>query len=76
MDTRRTNVIDQGFIDVGGAAVKNVYAVASVVPPFLAEDNPATQQYLDLFGEFLPDGKDEALLGYQAFSGWLPSPAR
>ncbi|MBP7403869.1 MAG: ABC transporter substrate-binding protein [Candidatus Microthrix sp.] len=66
-----TNVIDQGFIDVGGAAVKNVYAVASVVPPFLAEDNPATQQYLDLFGEFLPDGKDEALLGYQAFSGWL-----
>lgn len=66
-----TNVIDEGFIKVGGAAVKDVYAVASIVPPFLAADNPATQQYLDLFTEYLPDGKDQALLGYQAFSGWL-----
>jgi ABC-type branched-subunit amino acid transport system substrate-binding protein len=66
-----TNVIDEGFIKVGGAAVKDVYAVASIVPPFLAADNPATQQYLDLFAEYLPDGKDQALLGYQAFSGWL-----
>ena len=66
-----TSVIDEGFIKVGGGAVKDVYAVASIVPPFLAADNPATQQYLDLFAEYLPDGKDQALLGYQAFSGWL-----
>ena len=41
------------------------------VPPFLAEDNEATQQYLDLFDEYLPDGKSEAILGYNSFSAWL-----
>lgn len=65
------NVIDQNFIDVGGDAVSNVYATTSVVPPFLADQNPATQQYLDLFDQYLPDGKSEALLGYNSFSAWL-----
>lgn len=66
-----TNVIDQGFIDVGGDAIQNVYATSNIVPPFLADENPATQQYLDLFDEYLPDGKSEALLGYSSFSAWL-----
>lgn len=65
------NVIDQSFIDVGGDAVKNVYSTTAVVPPFLADQNPATQQYLDLFEQYLPDGKSEALLGYNSFSAWL-----
>lgn len=65
------NMLDQGFIDVGGDAVRNVYTTTSVVPPFLAGENPATQQYLDLFEQYKPDGKSKALLGYNSFSAWL-----
>ncbi len=65
------NALDDNFLKVGGAAVRNVYLTALVVPPFLADKNPATQQYLDLFKKYLPKGKDKALLGYQGFSAWL-----
>lgn len=65
------NVLDQNFIDQAGSAAGNVYTTTAVVPPFLAEENPATQQYLDLFDKYLPDGKSEALLGYNSFSAWL-----
>ncbi|MEO6628216.1 MAG: ABC transporter substrate-binding protein [Aquihabitans sp.] len=65
------NVIDQRFIDIGGKAINNVYATTAVVPAFLADKNPATQQYLDLFEQYLPDGKSKALLGYNSFSAWL-----
>ncbi len=65
------NAIDAGFIDVGGQAVQNVFMVTAVVPPLLADENLATQQYLDLFEQYLPDGKSEALLGYNSFSAWL-----
>jgi ABC-type branched-subunit amino acid transport system substrate-binding protein len=56
------NHIDQKLIDQGGAAVRNVFIAGSVVPFFQAEDNEATQQYQDLFEEYL---------GYQGFSAWL-----
>lgn len=65
------NHIDQKLIDQGGAAVNNVFIAGSVVPYFQAEDNEATQQYQDLFEEYLPDGRSQAYLGYQAFSAWL-----
>jgi hypothetical protein len=65
------NHVDSRLIDVGGAAVKNVFVAGAVVPYSLAKENPATQQYLDLFEEYLPDGKDKAYLGYQGFSAWL-----
>ncbi len=65
------NLIDQGFIDVGGEAARNVYTTTAVVPPFMADENPATQQYLDLFEKYKPEGKSEALLGYNSFSAWL-----
>jgi ABC-type branched-subunit amino acid transport system substrate-binding protein len=65
------NGLDAKFIELGGAAIHNVFIGAAVVPPFLADENPATQQYLDLFDEYLPDGKAEALLGYNSFSAWL-----
>ncbi|HEX7135584.1 MAG TPA: ABC transporter substrate-binding protein [Iamia sp.] len=65
------NALDATFIEVGGAAIRNVFILASVVPPFMADENPATQQYLDLFEEYLPDGKSEALLGFNSFSAWL-----
>jgi Periplasmic binding protein len=65
------NHIDEKLIDQGGSAVRNVFIAGSVVPFFQAEDNEATQQYQDLFEEYLPDGRVNAYLGYQAFSAWL-----
>ena len=65
------NALDAGFIEIGGDAVSNVFISPNMVPPFMASENPATQQYLDLFEEHLPDGKSEAGLGYNAFSAWL-----
>ena len=65
------NALDARFIELGGDAIRNVFLVSSIVPPFMADENPATQQYLDLFEQYLPDGKSEALLGYNSFSAWL-----
>ena len=65
------NHIDEKLIDTGGSAARNVFIAGSVVPFFQAEENEATQQYLDLFEEYLPDGRKNAYLGYQAFSAWL-----
>ena len=65
------NIIDDGFVEIGGDAIRKVFVGSSIVPPFLADENPATQQYLDLFEKYLPDGKSEALLGYNSFSAWL-----
>jgi len=65
------NHLDQKLIDTGGSAVRNVFVQGAVVPYTRAEENPATQQYLDLFEQYLPDGKAEAYLGFQAFSAWL-----
>lgn len=65
------NHLDQRFVDLGGAALKDVYMASAVVPFFQADDNPATQLYLDLFEEYLPDGKSQALLGVNSFSAWL-----
>ena len=53
------NHLDDKFIEVGGPAVKNAYMLSAVVPPFLADENPATQQYLDLF-EQVPAGRQVA----------------
>jgi ABC-type branched-subunit amino acid transport system substrate-binding protein len=65
------NHVDPKLIDTGGSAVRNVFIAGAVVPYTRADDNEATQQYLDLYEEYLPDGKSEAYLGYQAFSAWL-----
>ena len=65
------NHIDQKLIDSGGEAVRNVFIAGAVFPYFRADENEATQQYLDLFEQYLPDGKNQAYLGYQGFSAWL-----
>jgi len=65
------NHLDQNFIKVGGKAVDNVYMASAVVPFFEADENPATQQYRDLFEQYLPKGKVDALLGINSFSAWL-----
>lgn len=66
-----SNALDSSFIEIGGEAVANVFIATTIVPPFLAPENPATQRYLDLYEQYLPSGKAEAGLGYNAFSAWL-----
>lgn len=65
------NHLDAKFVEVGGAAVHDVYMYSAIVPFFQAAENPATQQYEDLFQQYLPDGKNDALLGVNSFSAWL-----
>lgn len=65
------NHYDDKLIEVGGSAIKNTY-VRGVFWPFEdAADNPATQEYLDAFAEYKPEGKKKAYLGLQAWSAWL-----
>ena len=66
-----TNHYDPKLTDTGGAAVKNVYIRTLFTPFEDAKSNPATQQYLDLFAKYLPNGKAKAQLGLQAWSAWL-----
>ncbi len=65
------NLLDQSFIKAGGSAIHHVYSPSVIVPPFLADKNPATEQYLELFKKYLPKGKSKAILGYNSFSAWL-----
>ena len=65
------NHYDQRFIDLAGPAAKDVFMQSAFVPFFEADQNPPTQEYLDLFEKYLPDGKAQALLALQSFSAWL-----
>ena len=63
-----TNLYDQNWVDAAGPAADGVY-VRTVFWPFEeADQNPATQQYLDLLNE---SGGKVALLGAQSMSAWL-----
>jgi ABC-type branched-subunit amino acid transport system substrate-binding protein len=63
-----TNLYDQDYLDAAGEAAEGTYIRSVFVPFEEAEDNPATQQYVDLVEAI--DGK-VALLGAQSMSGWL-----
>ncbi len=65
------NHYDQKLIKLGGEAVDNVYVIGTLVPFEMADENPATQEYLDLFAKYKPDGKSHAYLGLQGMSAWL-----
>lgn len=65
------NHYDQKLIDTGGSAVKNVYVRSAFAPFETAEPGSPTQEYLDAFDKYLPNGKAKALLGLQAWSAWL-----
>jgi ABC-type branched-subunit amino acid transport system substrate-binding protein len=66
------NNYDRGLIENAGAALKNnVYMSTPFVPFEEAEPGSATDQYLDAFAEYLPEGKAHAAYGAQAFSAWL-----
>jgi len=65
------NHYDQKLIDTGGSAVKNVYVRSAFAPFETAKAGSPTQEYLDAFDKYLPNGKAKALLGLQAWSAWL-----
>ncbi len=63
-----TNLYDQNFLDAAGGAADGIY-IRTVFWPFEeADQNPATQQYLDLLTD---SGGKIALLGAQSMSSWL-----
>jgi ABC-type branched-subunit amino acid transport system substrate-binding protein len=66
------NHYDKTLIENGQAAIKNNVYVRSAFFPFeAAKPGTATQQYLDLFAKYAPNGKNRTYLGLQAFSAWL-----
>ncbi len=63
-----TNLYDEGWVEAAGASAEGVF-VRTVFWPFEeADQNPATQQYLDLLEA---QGGKVAQLGVQAMSAWL-----
>lgn len=65
------NHYDQKLQVTGGESIASTY-VRSVVYPFeKASENPATQQYLDLYKKYAPSAKAKTYLGVQAFSAWV-----
>jgi len=65
------NHYDRKLIELGGASVDNVYVIGTLVPFEMADENPATKEYLDLFAKYKPNGKSHAYLGLQGMSAWL-----
>jgi ABC-type branched-subunit amino acid transport system substrate-binding protein len=67
---QQANFYDETFAEEGGAVAGNTL-IRSVFHPFeAADENKATQDYLDLMEEYNPRGK-VALLGAQGLSAWL-----
>jgi ABC-type branched-subunit amino acid transport system substrate-binding protein len=69
--TGAANLYDRSLTELGGPAIDDTYIVTTFTPFEDADSNPALQQYGDLFEQYKPDGKSQALLGAQGFSAWL-----
>ena len=52
-----TNFYDDKYAEEGGAIAGNLYIQSAFYPFELADDNKATQDYLDLMEQYNPDGK-------------------
>ncbi len=66
-----TNMYDPTMVGSAGAENAAGTVIRSAFHPFEeAEDWPATQQFIDILNENVPDAK-QALLGMQSFSSWL-----
>jgi ABC-type branched-subunit amino acid transport system substrate-binding protein len=63
-----TNFYDQAYLDAAGPAAEGTFVRTAFAPLEEADQNPATQQYIDLVQAI--DGK-VALLGIQSMSAWL-----
>jgi len=66
------NHYDQKLIDLAGPALKDSVYVRSAFNSFEdAKKGSATQQYLDAFAKYKPDGKNKTYLGLQSWSAFL-----
>jgi ABC-type branched-subunit amino acid transport system substrate-binding protein len=66
------NHYDEKLIDQAGAALKDNVYVRSIFQPFEnVKKGSATDQYLQAFKDYKPDGKNRTYLGLQAWSAWL-----
>lgn len=63
-----TNFYDQEYLDAAGDAADGTFIRTSLWPFEEADQNPATQRYLEIVEEI--DGK-VAILGVQSMSAWL-----
>ena len=67
------NIYDDLLLAEAGPAANGTYMMSSSYPfldPEMAQQNPATKQYLDIMSQYDPTGKI-ANLGITAFSSWL-----
>jgi len=64
-----TNIYDQQLL-AGGDSVEGAVARVSVHPLEEADQWPAVQQYLDMIGQYVPDGITGPM-GMQSLSAWL-----
>jgi hypothetical protein len=62
------NLYDPEYLAAAGDAAEGTYVKTAVWPYEEADENPATQQYMDLVDA---QGGRVALLGTQSFSAWL-----
>jgi len=65
-----TNFIDEVYAQEVGDKAGNTFIQSVFHPMTMADDNKATQDYLDLMEQYNPDGK-VAQLGVQSVSAWL-----
>jgi hypothetical protein len=64
------NFYDRTFAENAGTFAENVHVRLQYTPLELADENPATADYLELMERYNPDGK-VALLGMQSLSAFL-----
>jgi Periplasmic binding protein len=67
---QNANFYDSTFAENAGVFSENVHVRLQYTPFELADENPATSDYLELMERYRPDGK-VALLGMQALSAYL-----
>ncbi|MDX6233387.1 MAG: hypothetical protein QOH68_2406 [Nocardioidaceae bacterium] len=67
---QNANFYDTNYLETSGAISDGVHIRTQFTPFELADDNPATADYLDLMERYNPGGK-VALLGAQALSAYL-----
>jgi ABC-type branched-subunit amino acid transport system substrate-binding protein len=69
--TGAANLYDERLVKLGRDAIRSTYIITTFPPFEQAKSYPALDQYLELFRQYLPNGKAKALLGAQGFSAWL-----
>ena len=67
------NLYDQSLLDSAGSSIGTnpVYSSSGMAPSILADKVPAVAQYQQLFQQYLPKGKKDAILGENSFNAWL-----